>query len=180
MSRTLKSLSAVCTILAALGATAEEPTGLGHRILPPPDAEPLVEPATVLDRSEPGGPSIPIGYALIRHQDQSRAAIGTVVPNPGGPGPGTVSDTDFPLARLTCVNLSGNTCTPGYVYYAFTHDDGPAGPNVHSIAPTNFGYTHFDLPSMPRGMYDFQTVTNGVPSNSVRVNVFCRDVRCLQ
>jgi hypothetical protein len=82
------------------------------------------------------------------------------------------SDTNFPLARITCVNAPGNTCTPGYVYYAFTHDDGPAGPNVHSIAPTNFGYTHFDLPSVPTGLYDFQTVTNGIPSNAVRVNVF--------
>ena len=90
------------------------------------------------------------------------------------------SDTNFPLARLTCVNMPGNTCTPGYVYYAFTHDDGPAGPNVHSIAPTNFGYTHFDLPSMPGGIYDFQTVTNGIPSNSARVSVICADIRCSQ
>ena len=81
------------------------------------------------------------------------------------------SDTDFPLARLTCSNVSGNSCTVGYVYYAFTHDDGPAGPNVHSIAPNHFGYTHFDLPSMPAGTYDFQTVTNGIGSNSVRVTV---------
>jgi hypothetical protein len=81
------------------------------------------------------------------------------------------SDTNFPLARLTCVNIAGNTCPGGYVYYAFTHDDGPAGPNVHSIAPGHFGYTHFDLPSMPAGAYDFQTVTNGIPSNSIRVSV---------
>jgi hypothetical protein len=69
------------------------------------------------------------------------------------------ADTNFPLVRLTCAEMPGNTCTPDYVYYAFTHDDGPAGPNVHSIAPTNFGYTHFDLPSIPVGTYDFQTVT---------------------
>jgi hypothetical protein len=81
------------------------------------------------------------------------------------------SDTNFPLARLTCSNTSGNTCTVGYVYYAFTHDDGPAGPDVHSIAPGHFGFTHFDLPSMPAGTYDFQTVTNGIPSNSIRVTV---------
>src|SRR4051812_2160525 len=48
-----------------------------------------------LDRSEPGGPSIPIGYALIRHQDQSRAAIGTVVPNPGGPGASPIESAPF-------------------------------------------------------------------------------------
>jgi hypothetical protein len=81
------------------------------------------------------------------------------------------SDTNFPLARLTCATTPGNTCNAGYVYYAFTHDDGPAGPDVHSIAPGHFGYTHFDLPSVPAGSYDFQTVTNGIPSNSVRVTV---------
>src|SRR3954454_19877085 len=48
-----------------------------------------------LDRSEPGGPTIPIGYALIRHQDQSRAAIGTVVPNPGGPGASAIESAPF-------------------------------------------------------------------------------------
>jgi pimeloyl-ACP methyl ester carboxylesterase len=48
-----------------------------------------------LDRSEPGGPSVPIGYALVRHQDQSRAAIGTVVPNPGGPGESAIEAAPF-------------------------------------------------------------------------------------
>jgi pimeloyl-ACP methyl ester carboxylesterase len=48
-----------------------------------------------LDRSEPGGPTIPIGYALIRHQDQSSAAIGTVVPNPGGPGASAIESAPF-------------------------------------------------------------------------------------
>jgi hypothetical protein len=81
------------------------------------------------------------------------------------------SDTNFPLARLTCTNATGNTCSAGYVYYAFTHDDGPSGPTVHSIAPGHFGYTHFDLPSMPAGAYQFQTVTNGIPSNSIQVRV---------
>lgn len=80
-------------------------------------------------------------------------------------------DTNFPLARITCANVAGNSCTPGYVYYAFTHDDGPAGSTVHSIAPKHFGYTHFDLPVVPAGMYDFQTVTNGIPSTAIRVNV---------
>ena len=81
------------------------------------------------------------------------------------------SDTNFPLARLICANTANNTCTAGYVYYAFTHDDGPPGPTVHSIAPNHFGYTHFDLQVMPPGVYDFQTVTNGIPSNTVRVTV---------
>ena len=48
-----------------------------------------------LDRSKPGGPTIPIGYALIRHQDQSKEAIGTVVPNPGGPGQSAIESAQF-------------------------------------------------------------------------------------
>jgi hypothetical protein len=81
------------------------------------------------------------------------------------------SDTNFPLARLTCANTQGNTCTPGYVYCVFAHDDGLAGPNVHSIAPGRFGFTHVDLPGMPAGTYSVVTVTNGVPSNAVVVCV---------
>jgi len=77
-------------------------------------------------------------------------------------------DADYPLARLTWV--SGN-CVSGNVYYAFTHDEGPAGLTVHSIAPNHFGYTHFDLPSMPTGKYTFHTVTNGIRSNAISVSV---------
>jgi hypothetical protein len=40
-----------------------------------------------LFRSQPRGPMIDIGYALIRHRDLTLpAARGTVVINPGGPG----------------------------------------------------------------------------------------------
>ena len=63
------------------------------------------------------------------------------------------------------------TASPGNVYYAFTHDEGPAGLTVHSIAPNHFGYTHFDLPSMPTGKYTFHTVTNGIRSNAISVSV---------
>ena len=68
------------------------------------------------------------------------------------------SDTNFPLARLTWANRHGNTCSPGVRVLRFSHDDGPAGPNVHSIAPGHFGFTHVDLPSMPEGTYSFVTV----------------------
>jgi pimeloyl-ACP methyl ester carboxylesterase len=44
-----------------------------------------------LFRSRPAGRMIDIGYALIRHRDTSRpTARGTIVVNPGGPGPDVV------------------------------------------------------------------------------------------
>ena len=72
-------------------------------------------------------------------------------------------DTNYPLVRLTSAN--------GNVYYCFTHDDGPAGATVHSIAPGHFGYTHFDVPAVPAGTYNLQAVTNGIGSNSIVVTV---------
>ena len=54
----------------------------------------------------------------------------------------------------------------GNMYYAFTHDD-----STYSIAPKTFGSTKFDLPTMPAGNYDLVSVTNGIPSESIRVSV---------
>lgn len=68
-------------------------------------------------------------------------------------------DTDFPLVRLKSV-------ANGKVVYAFTHDD-----STHSIAPHTFGFTKFDLPTLPPGLYDLVAVTNGIASNSIRVTV---------
>ena len=68
-------------------------------------------------------------------------------------------DTDYPLVRLTSVST-------GNVYYAFTHDD-----STHSIAPNTFGWTHFDLPTLPAGLYNLVSVTNGIASDSIRVTV---------
>ena len=83
--------SAVASHASVAGVDAADALSRGSGQLPVSGCIPVpaAECGTIrvpLDRSEPGGPSIPIGYALIRHQDQSRAAIGTVVPNPGGPG----------------------------------------------------------------------------------------------
>ena len=69
------------------------------------------------------------------------------------------ADTDFPLVRLTSV-------ADGTVHYAFTHDD-----STHSIAPHTFGSTKFDLPALTPGQYNLVAVTNGITSNSIRVNV---------
>ena len=39
-----------------------------------------------LDRANPAAGTIDIAYALVPHSDTSRPSLGTVVPNPGGPG----------------------------------------------------------------------------------------------
>jgi pimeloyl-ACP methyl ester carboxylesterase len=39
-----------------------------------------------LDRANPAAGTIDIAYALVPHSDTSRPSLGTIVPNPGGPG----------------------------------------------------------------------------------------------
>jgi pimeloyl-ACP methyl ester carboxylesterase len=42
------------------------------------------------DRTNPGKGTIDIGFALVPHTDTSRPGLGTIVPNPGGPGSSTI------------------------------------------------------------------------------------------
>ncbi|WP_250007921.1 alpha/beta fold hydrolase [Actinoplanes sp. M2I2] len=42
------------------------------------------------DRTNPGKGTIDIGFALVPHTDTSQPGLGTVVPNPGGPGSSTI------------------------------------------------------------------------------------------
>jgi len=70
------------------------------------------------------------------------------------------SATNYPLVQLKDVNT-------GIVWWATTHDDSSNG-----IAPNAVGYTKFDLnPNMPGGVFDMAVITNGIKSNTVRVNV---------
>jgi len=68
-------------------------------------------------------------------------------------------DTNYPLVRL--IDSSGN------VYYALTHDE-----STHSIAPGVIMYTKFDVPAtVPPGVYQLQSVANGIGSNTIVVSV---------
>lgn len=42
------------------------------------------------DRTDPAKGTIDIGFALVPHTDTSRPGLGTIVPNPGGPGSSTI------------------------------------------------------------------------------------------
>ena len=42
------------------------------------------------DRTNPGKGTIDIGFALVPHTDTSQPGLGTIVPNPGGPGSSTI------------------------------------------------------------------------------------------
>jgi pimeloyl-ACP methyl ester carboxylesterase len=44
-----------------------------------------------LDRQKQSAGTIVIHYALVPHTDTARAAAGTIVPNPGGPGQATIA-----------------------------------------------------------------------------------------
>ncbi len=68
--------------------------------------------------------------------------------------------TNYPLIQLQDVRT-------GIVWWAKTHDDSSSG-----IAPNQMGFTKFDLDSkMPGGAFDMTVVTNGIRSNTIRVNV---------
>ena len=45
-----------------------------------------------LDRGDPSAGTVDVAYALLSHTDASQPALGTVAPNPGGPGSPTISD----------------------------------------------------------------------------------------
>jgi pimeloyl-ACP methyl ester carboxylesterase len=47
-----------------------------------------------LDRQNPLAGAIDVAYALLPHTDASRPTLGTVAPNPGGPGSPTIADAD--------------------------------------------------------------------------------------
>ena len=51
-----------------------------------------------LDRANPAAGTIDIGYDLLPHTDTSRPALGTIVPNPGGPGNSTTAFTLYRAA----------------------------------------------------------------------------------
>ncbi|HXB99915.1 MAG TPA: choice-of-anchor D domain-containing protein [Terriglobales bacterium] len=69
--------------------------------------------------------------------------------------------TDYPLLQFEQV------AAPHTVYFATTHNE-----STHSIAPGTTNSTEFDVPSgLTAGSYNVTAIANGIPSNSIEVNV---------
>src|SRR3954447_25586524 len=54
--------------------------------------------AVPLDRSNPAAGTTDIGYVLMSHTDTTQPSLGTIVPNPGGPGNATTSFAPYTAA----------------------------------------------------------------------------------
>jgi hypothetical protein len=53
-----------------------------------------------LDRQNPSAGTIDIHYALVPHTDTARPAVGTIVPNPGGPGQAAIASAGIYLRAM--------------------------------------------------------------------------------
>jgi pimeloyl-ACP methyl ester carboxylesterase len=89
-----KALAATCTLLlgglamnTAVQADTSCPSGARCGSVTVP-----------LDRANPLAGTIAIAYVFLPHTDTSRPALGTIVPNPGGPGNSTTAFTIYQSA----------------------------------------------------------------------------------
>jgi hypothetical protein len=81
----LSGLLVLCGLIPAAAARAEVACPAGAR------CDTLTMP---LDRGDPLAGTVDVAYALLPHTDASRPALGTVAPNPGGPGSPTIADAN--------------------------------------------------------------------------------------
>ena len=91
MRNAARALAATCTLLLgglALSTAAQADT-------PCPDGAQCGSVTVPLDRANPSAGTIDIAYELLRRTDTSRPALGTIVPNPGGPGNSTTAFTAY-------------------------------------------------------------------------------------
>ena len=103
--RTLLALAPLALIFAA-------PIGAAQAQAPdpppcPPDAR-CGSIAVPLDRADPPAGTVDVGYVLLPRTDTSRPSLGTIVPNPGGPGNATTALR--PTGRRSRRCASGATC----------------------------------------------------------------------
>jgi pimeloyl-ACP methyl ester carboxylesterase len=84
----LLRLPAVCALV--LGGLA--PSASAQASPPCPDGMRCGSVTVPLDRENPAAGTIDIAYALVPHTDTTRPAVGTIVPNPGGPGDSTIAN----------------------------------------------------------------------------------------
>lgn len=93
---TARALAATCMLL--LGGLALSTAA--HAETPCPDGARCGNVTVSLDRANPSMGTIDIAYALLPRTDTSRPALGTILPNPGGPGSGPIIEADAWRKRL--------------------------------------------------------------------------------
>jgi pimeloyl-ACP methyl ester carboxylesterase len=71
-----------------------------HADTPCPDGVRCGAVTVPLDRADPAAGTIDVAYALVPRTDTSRPALGTIVPNPGGPGQSTTASAGLYVNAL--------------------------------------------------------------------------------
>lgn len=89
-----RALAATRTLL--LGGLAL--SAAAHADTPCPDGARCGSVTVPLDRASPSAGTIDIAYQLLPRTDTSRPALGTIVPNPGGPGDSTTAFAPYQSA----------------------------------------------------------------------------------
>jgi pimeloyl-ACP methyl ester carboxylesterase len=91
-----RALAATCTLL--LGGLALSTAA--HAGTPCLDGARCGSVTVPLDRANPSAGTIDVAYALLSRTDTSRPALGTIVPNPGGPGQSTIASAGLYTGAL--------------------------------------------------------------------------------
>ena len=89
----VRTLAAVLLGGLALAGAAQADT-------PCPDGVRCGAVTVPLDRANPAAGTIDVAYALVPRTDTSRPALGTIVPNPGGPGQSTTASAGLYVDAL--------------------------------------------------------------------------------
>jgi pimeloyl-ACP methyl ester carboxylesterase len=90
--RVVRLLAAIAAAVAGLaGATTAAAAGLC------PGGARCGTVTVPFDRADPAAGTIDIAYAFVPHSDASSPSLGTVVPNPGGPGQSTIASAGLYL-----------------------------------------------------------------------------------
>ena len=92
-----------------------------------------------LDRQNPSAGTIDIGYELVPHTDTARPALGTIVPNPGGPGQSTIASAGIYLKAMAPLRRRRDLL---FIDARGTGQSGALGcPSLSSVDPLSLDYT---------------------------------------
>ncbi len=90
-----------------------------------------------LDRTNPSAGTISVAYALVPRKDATRPALGTIVPNPGGPGQSTIGSAHIYLGALSSLRKRRDLLL---IDPRGTGSSGPLScPGLVDVVPGEFG-----------------------------------------